>query len=341
MNETVPTTMQAVQQDKPGGPLVARQVPVPGPKAGQVLVRMAAAPINPTDLGALLGMAYRGERTYPFIPGSEGSGTVVGAGKGLRAAYLKGRRVACTTRQPGDGTWAEYMVTSAKLCIPIRTGLSLEAGAMLIVNPLTALAIFDLARRENHQAIVNTAAAGVLGGMIQRLGVRHNIPIINTVRRPEQVEQIQERGAQYVLNSKESDFVEQLGELVQRYKATLLLDAVGGNMTQQLVDAALYGSTIFAYSRLSRKDSPFNATTLLVKNLKIVGWYLPNWMREKNLVQALQLTRKAQSLVNSELHSPVRQRIPLSAAQDGLDTYLSNMSAGKVLFIMDKQTGSP
>jgi NADPH:quinone reductase-like Zn-dependent oxidoreductase len=97
-------------------------------------------------------------------------------------------------------------VTPASLCVTLNKDVSLEQGAMLLVNPLTALAIFEMARQGNHHAIVNTAAAGALGGMSVRLGRRHNIPIIHTVRRPEQVAVVRERGGEHVLLSTEADF---------------------------------------------------------------------------------------------------------------------------------------
>src|SRR5450830_690698 len=105
---------------------------------------MAAAPINPSDLGSLSGVGYRGERQFPFIPGLEGSGTVVEAGDGILPHLLNGRNVACSALLTGDGTWAEYMVTSAQSCIPLNRNVSLEQGAMLLVNPLTALAMLEI-----------------------------------------------------------------------------------------------------------------------------------------------------------------------------------------------------
>lgn len=335
MDNSIPKTMTAVQQEEPGGKLVVREVPVPRLGPNEVLVRMAASPINPSDLGSLRGASYRGERTYPFTPGIEGSGTVVAAGAGFMAGFMNGRRVACSAKQPGDGCWAEYMVTRASLCTPLNKDVGLEAGAMLLVNPLTALAVFEMAKAGNHQAIVNTAAAGALGGMIARLGKRHNIPVIHTVRRPEQVTKMQERGAVYVLNSSETDFEERLQELVQKLKATLMLDAIAGNMTNKLVEAAPYGSTILLYARLSLKDSVVNPQAMLIKQLRIQGWYLANWLRGKGLLQILMLSRRAQGFISADLQSPVRERIPLSAAQEGVEAYLSNMSAGKMLFVMD------
>lgn len=329
--------MQAVQLDAPNGKLVLRQVPVPHPRKNQVLVRMAASPFNPSDLGALSGASYQGERKFPFTPGIEGSGTIVEAGAGFMPRLLMGRRVACSALLTGDGTWAEYMVTSAGYCAPLNGSVTLEQGSMLLVNPLSALAIFEIARHGKHRAIVSTAAASALGGMILRLGKRHNVPIIHVVRRPEQAELVRSRGGEYILNSSAPDFVAQLRALTQKLSATLLLDAIGNSMTQQLADAAPYNSTILLYSRLSQKSSEIDNLIALTKNLHLDGWFLANWLGTKNLVQVLQLTQRAQSLLSSDLQSGVAKRLPLSAAQQGLESYVENMTAGKILLVADPQ----
>jgi NADPH:quinone reductase len=337
MNPSIPSTMHAAQLDEPNGRLVWREVPVPRPQAGQVLVRMAAAPINPSDLGSLSGMSYGKQRQLPFTPGLEGSGTVMEAGEGFMPRLLNGRRVACSGLPMGDGTWAEYMVTSAQVCIPLNKNVSFEQGTMLLVNPLTALAMMEIAKRGKHRAIVNTAAASALGGMILRLGKRNNIPIIHVVRRQAQVDHVRSLGGEYVLNSSDADFIEQLKTLTHKLQATLLLDAVSGNMTQQLAEAAPHGSNILLYARLSREDSVIDAVTALTKDLHLDGWYLPNWLRTKNLIQTLQLSQQAQSLLGTDLQSPVHKRVPLASAQEALEMYISNMSAGKVLLVADPQ----
>jgi len=329
--------MQAVQLDVPDGKLILRQVPLPRPRKNQVLVRMAASPFNPSDLGALAGTSYQGERKFPFTPGIEGSGTVVEAGEGFMPRLLNGRRVACSARLSGDGTWAEYMVTSAGQCIPLNSNVTLEQGAMLIVNPLTALAIFEIAKQGKHRAIVSTAAASALGWMILRLGKRNNVPVIHVVRRPQQVDLVRSRGGEMVLNSSDPDFVAQLRTSTKKLSATLLLDAIGGDMTQQLADAAPYNSTILLYSRLSQRKSEIDNLTALTMNLHFDGWFLANWLAAKNLVQTLQLAQRAQSLIATDLQSPVSQRLPLSAAQQGLESYVENMTAGKILLVADPQ----
>jgi len=336
-NQSIPSTMRAVQLDKPNGSLSLREIPVPRPQAGQVLIRMAAAPINPSDLGSLSGLSYSGKRQFPFTPGVEGSGTVVVAGEGMMSRLLNGRRVACIAPLTGNGTWAEYMVTAGQACIPLNKNVSLEQGSLLIVNPLSALAILEIAQRGNHRAMVSTAAASALGGMLVRLGKRRQFPIIHVVRRQAQADWVRGLGGEYVLNSSDADFVEQLRTLAHKLNATLLLDAISGSMTQQLVDAAPFGSTILLYSRLSGEASSIDVPTAFIKNLHFDAWFLPNWFGKKNFLQALQLSQQAQSLLATDLQSPIHKRLPLEAAQKALETYVNDMSAGKILLVADPQ----
>ena len=115
MSAALPTNMQAVLLEQPGGPLTVGQIPVPQAGPGQVLIRMVASPINPSDLGFLKG-SYGFQRPFPIVPGLEGSGTVVAAGSGLLPRLLIGKRVACSAAT--GGAWAEYLVTPASSCFP-------------------------------------------------------------------------------------------------------------------------------------------------------------------------------------------------------------------------------
>lgn len=331
----MPETMQAVQLDEYGGPLSIRQIPVPTPGPGQVLVRMAASPINPSDLGFLRG-GYR-ERPLPAVPGLEGSGTVVGAGSGLFPRLLMGRRVACTASSRSGGTWAEYMVTSATNCVPLKKNLSLEQGAVLMVNPLTALAFFDVAKRGRHAAIVNTAAASQLGQMIVRRGLKRGVPVINVVRRQEQADLLAALGAKYVLDSSEPDFNQKLRRLAHQLKATLILDAIAGKFTQQLIDASPKGSLILLYSVLSGEPARVNPNTLWFDERRIEGFHLSTWATKNNLLRVLGAAWQVQDLASTDLRSKVRQRLPLSAVQEALELYQKNMTAGKILLVMNPE----
>lgn len=323
--------MQAVQLDSPGGRVVVRQCPVPKPAPGEVLIRMAASPINPSDLAFLLGSGP--QKQFPAVPGIEGSGTVVAAGTGLLPRFLTGKRVACAAAPGSGGTWAEYMVTSARRCVALKEEVSLEQGAMLLVNPLTALAFFDIAKRGKHAAIVSTAAASALGRMIVRLGAKHGIPIINIVRRQGQMDLLRSMGADYVLNNSDANFIAQLHALTHKLSATLLLDALAGRQTQELLAAAPARSTVVVYGYLTREPSVIDSTTFLYEEKRLVGFYLPNWLAKRGLFQVLRDTSRVQQLAGEDLQTTVQGRLPLSAVQQALDLYQGNMTAGKVLLV--------
>jgi len=333
MRDGIPDSMTAVQVDAPNSLLQIRQLPIPQPKKGQVLVRMSAVPINPSDLIAISGFSYKGERRYPFTLGLEGSGTVVQTGGSMYSRTLIGRRVACSIPVGENGTWSEYVLTSEMLCVPLSKHVDFDQGSMLLANPLTAIAVIDMVRAGNHQALINTAAAGALGTMIIRMGKRNRIPIINVVRRKAQADVVRARGGENVLCSSDSDFDQQLSALVKKHNATLFLDAVGGDITRHLVDVAPYASTIVLYSRLSPELNVFDGRTVAVKHLTVKGWFLPNWINEKRLPQQLMLFRKAQSLLNSDLRTYVHRRLPLKDAQSAVDEYAKDMSVGKTLLM--------
>src|SRR6185295_8263508 len=119
------------------GGLKVLERPVPRPRRGQVLVKIAAGPCNPSDLLLLQGK-YGTLKTLPTVPGWEGAGTVVASGGGLLGRWLMGKRVACAVRSDRDGTWAEYVVVNADNCIALKAELPIEQAASLIINPLTA-----------------------------------------------------------------------------------------------------------------------------------------------------------------------------------------------------------
>lgn len=160
---TIPASMQAVQllayDGKPESITVA-EVPVPRPGPGEVLVKVYASPINPSDLMFVQGL-YGFKKALPAVAGFEGSGVVVESGPGLMARYLKGKHVACAAADAkiSGGMWAEYIVTPAQVCVPLRKNVSLEQASSMLVNPLTAWALMEEARRGRHRAVVQTAAA--------------------------------------------------------------------------------------------------------------------------------------------------------------------------------------
>jgi NADPH:quinone reductase len=331
----IPEMMNAVQLEKPGGPYVMRSVRVPVPGKGEVLVKIAASPINPSDLKRIRDIT---DPTFieTFIPGIEGSGTIVAAGEGFLPKLWLGKRVACSSPDPTSGTWAEFMLTKATYCFPIPDSISDEQGSMLLVNPMTAVAFFDIIRDDKHKALVNTAAAGALGGMIMLLGKKYGIPVINIVRGEEQVSMLVSRGAKYVLDNTDKDFAGQLQKLSHELNATIAFDPIAGSFTQQLLNALPYASTVVIYGNLSGTEEGTYLRPLLEENKKLHGFYLVNWMKENGLIKTLRNLNKVRLLLKNDFKVPVQKRFPLHQTQMAIDTYLNNMTGGKVLLIPGK-----
>jgi NADPH:quinone reductase len=223
--------------------LAERDVPAPG--ASEVVVAVEASPINPSDLGVLLGAVapdtlradgsdlvgrvppaalalYRDRLDKPLPVGNEGAGTVVAAGP--EAAGLIGRRVALF----GGQMWADYRVADAAAVVELPDDVSTAEGAALFINPLTALSMVETMRAEGHSALVHTAAASNLGQMLVRICVADGVGLVNIVRRPEQAEILRGIGATHVVDSSQPDFADRLTEAIRETGATLAFDAIGG-----------------------------------------------------------------------------------------------------------------
>ena len=337
MND-IPKTMRAVQltnyDGRPESISLSDNLPVPRPAAGQVLVKVAASPINPSDLAFLMGM-YGFKKPLPCVPGFEGSGTVVATGSGAMARFLKGKRVACTVadaRLPG-GMWAEYVVTTAAMCVPLAKNVSLEQGAMMLVNPFSAWAMVEEARKAGHKALVQTAAASALGKMVVRLGRRFDLPVISIVRRAEQGEALKQIGAQHVLDSSEADFDARLKDMCHQLSATYGIDAVAGELTGRVMKAQPKGSRMFVYGGLSLKPSEVDAGPLIFEGKVLAGFWVSAWLARKSIIEKLRIANKVQSLLASDLKSDIQAKLPLQEAPNAIDKYIRCMSAGKVLII--------
>jgi NADPH:quinone reductase len=218
---------------------------VPDLAGNEVLLAVEASPINPSDLGVLLGAVspgalrpdgpdlvgevpsetlpfYRDRLDKPLPVGNEGAGTIVAAGP--EAAAMVGRRVATF----GGSMWADYRVADAGAVVELPDDVSTAEGAALFINPLTALSMVETMRAEGHTALVHTAAASNLGRMLVRICAADGIELVNVVRRPEHAEALRELGAVHVVDSSQPDFAERLTEAVRETGATLAFDAIGG-----------------------------------------------------------------------------------------------------------------
>ena len=329
-----PKMMKAVFLEKPGGHLVMKEVNIPVPGPGEVLIKMKAAPVNPSDLARIRNTAA-GHDLATFIPGIEGSGTVVVAGKGILPRLWLGKRVACSSEYPSSGTWAEYMVTKAGNCFPLSEKINDEQGSMSLVNPLTALAFFEIIKENNHKAIINNAAASALGRMVEMLGKKQKIPVINIVRNQHQTELLKNSGSQYILDSSSFSFIEDLGKLSHDLKATILFDSVCSRQLDNIIDALPSGSSVIIYGNLSGEEHiMINPRCLIDNDIKISGFYLGRRAKKNGLLKNMMNLREVGRLMSSDMKIKIRGRFPLDRAQEAVDTYLGNMSAGKVLLVM-------
>ena len=315
------------------------ELPMPRVGPGQVLVRVAASPINPSDQMFIRGL-YGFKKPLPATPGFEGSGTVVEAGSGMMARFLKGRRVACAAADPNvaGGMWAEYVVTSAVLCVPLSKQVDMEQGATMLVNPLTAWALMEEARIGRHRAVVSTAAASAVGRMLVRLGGRSSIPTIHVVRRAEQAELLRKMGAEHVLNASAPDFDAALKDLCHKLGATIGFDAVAGEMSARVLRSQPRGSRLMVYGALSLGASQVDPASLIFQGKRLEGFWLTAWLRRKNLVSRFRVSRQVQRLLAGDLKTEIRARIPLEDAARGLEQYASNMTAGKILLMPSRTT---
>jgi NADPH2:quinone reductase len=332
--ESIPDQMTAVVLDSYTGvdALRIERRPVPQPGPNEVLVKVAATPINPSDLAFLEGL-YGFKKPTPVVPGFEGSGFVVAVGSGIMGRYLNGKRVACVSQARGDGVWAEYMVTPASLAFPLDASVSLQQGAMSVVNPLTAMAFLTFAKEGRHEVIVQTAAASALGQMVNRLCKSEGIQIINIVRREEQKELLKEQGAEIVLNSSATDFPKQLWDVCQQSQSRLAFDAVAGPLTIQLLKAMPVHSKVVVYGGLSYEPTQIEAGQLIFEGKSIEGFWLTTWMSKKSFLQSLAIWRRAQKLITTDLKSEIRMQFPLNEVQNAIKAYQSQMTGGKILLI--------
>jgi NADPH:quinone reductase-like Zn-dependent oxidoreductase len=226
-------------------------VPVPEPGPDEVVVRVEASPINPSDLGLLVGAAdmstaaASGTREAPIVTakvpqagmkamaarldqsmpvGNEGAGVVIKTGSSEAAKALMGKTVAMI----GGAMYAQYRCLRASDCLPLPAGITPAEGASCFVNPLTALGMVETMRREGHKALVHTAAASNLGQMLNKICLKDGIGLVNIVRSPQQAEILRTIGARHVVDSTAPTFIEDLARAVEETGATLAFDAIGG-----------------------------------------------------------------------------------------------------------------
>ena len=309
-------------------------VPIPVPAADEVVVRIEGAPINPSDLGLLLGPADIGSAkvtgsgadtvvTAPIPPqfmramgarvddsmpvGNEGAGVVIAAGDSPEAQALLGKMVAIL----GGATYAQHRSAKAADVLVLPEGATAAEGASCFVNPLTALSMVEVMRREGHTALVHTAAASNLGQMLNKICLADGVALVNIVRNQEQADLLRGIGAKYVVDSTAPDFIEALTNAIDETGATLAFDAIGGGkLASQILSAmevaanrkatvySRYGSStnkqVYIYGGLDTRP------TELARNFGL-SWGVNGWLLTPFLVKIGADAAKLRARVAAEL----------------------------------------
>ncbi|HWL45612.1 MAG TPA: zinc-binding dehydrogenase [Ilumatobacter sp.] len=305
-----------------------REVAAPGDD--QVVVRVEAAPVNPSDMGVLFAggdvtaaEAVHGSQPAVQLPlnpaalralqarvgrampaGNEGAGTVVAAGSSERAQALLGKVVGFLS----GNAYAEYRTLHVEQCLPMRSGTTAEQAASAFVNPLTALGMVETMRAEGHTALVHTVGASNLGLMLNRICIADGVPLVNLVRRPEQAELLRAEGAEHIVDTSADDFPEGLVAALKATGATIAFDAIGGgtladtllrSMERALSDSAeqfsTYGSAqlkqVYTYGGLDRSPT-------VLKREYGMAWAVGGWLLTPFLIK-----------IGPEAGAALRQRV--------------------------------
>jgi NADPH:quinone reductase-like Zn-dependent oxidoreductase len=327
-------------------------VPVAPPEADEILVRVEASPINPSDLGLLLGpadlstgkltqtdagpvftaaippqvmraMAARLDQSMPA--GNEGAGVVIAAGSSPEAQALLGKRVALL----GGAMYAQYRTAKAADVLPLPDDATSADGASCFVNPLTALGMVETMRREGHTALVHTAAASNLGQMLNKICLAEGVPLVNIVRSAEQARILRDIGAVHIVDSTAPTFIEDLTKAVAETGATLAFDAIGGGRlpgqiltamevaaNQRATEFSRYGSTVhkqvYIYGGLDVR------VTELARNFGMAwgigGWLLTYFLIKIGPAEAQRLRERVVAELKTTFASHYTQEISLAEA---------------------------
>ena len=354
MSQLPTTGLQLRSTIRRGGELEITLVdqPVVPPGDDEVLIRVEASPINPTDQGLLFGaadmstaqqtgsaerptivarvpeqamaaMAARIDQSMPV--GNEGAGTVIAAGSSPAAQALLGEVVAVL----GGAMYSQFRTAKAKQCLVLPPGTAAADGASCFVNPLTALGMVETMRRDGHSALVHTAAASNLGQMLNRICLKDGIGLVNIVRSAEQVARLQGQGAQHVCNASSESFREELVAALAATGATVAFDAIGGGRlaTQILsaMEAAIsrnakeysrYGSSVhkqvYLYGGLDR------GPTLIDRDVGMAwgvgGWLLTPFLQRIGPVAVQKLRERVVAELKTTFASRYTRSVNLAQA---------------------------
>lgn len=314
--------------------LAYEEIDVPKPGKGQVLVKMRCSSVNPSDL-----VFFQGNYGQPRIKGQpagfEAVGDVVASGGGFMANMLKGKRVAFVAHN--SGSWAEYVIADAATSIALRKDVRDEDGAAMIVNPLTAHAMFDMVKRSGSKAFVMTAASSQLCKLMAGLARDEGYTAISVVRRDSQMDHLRELGAAHVLNSEKKDFAERFGAVCKSEKPVLLLDAVTGPIASRMFSLMGPRARWVIYGRLTEEPTTLqDPGQFIFMTKQVEGFWLVNWMQSTPLLSKIRVIRTVQKrFASGAWQTEVAARVPLKDAHKQLPGLLAGENKGKILLVPD------
>jgi len=354
--------------------LVEVETPEPGPD--EILVRMEAAPLNPSDLALLFGPAdmttakVSGSPERPVITadipaklmkmvtarvgqslpvGNEGSGIVVAAGSSDAAQALLGKMVGLV----GGDMYCQYRCVNVFQALALEEGTTAAEGASCFVNPLTSLAMVETMRAEGHKALVHTAAASNLGQMLNRICINEGVDLVNIVRKPEQEEILKALGAKYICNSSSDNFYAELTEALVQTGATIAFDATGGGklgsdiLTCMEAAAARsmetynrYGSDV--YKQLYIYGGLDRSPTVLSRNFGfswgVGGFLLTPFLQKAGMQKAMELRAKVAAEIKTTFASHYTSEVSLAEALslEAISVYSKQATGEKFLILPQK-----
>lgn len=324
MATTIPKTMRAIVLKEDGySPdalpasqvreveryLELAEVPVPEPGPDQVLIKVTAAMVNPSDLAFIQG-GYGQPRVKGAPAGFEGVGEVV-ATKGLYAKTLKGNRVSFAVSLNGSGAWAEYAVTDAMSAISLRKDVRDEDGAALIVNPLTAAAMVEMVPKGG--AFVVSGAASQLGKLMAGLAGDNGKRMIALVRRDGPSEALKALGASHVLNETSESFAADLKAVLKEEKPTVFLDCIAGSVSARVFAAMGRDSTWVIYGKMTPEPPEIlEPGQLIFMRKKIEGFWLVSWMKNSSLMERMSAIKQVQArFADGKWKTDIKARVTL------------------------------
>ncbi len=314
---------------KPADVLRVEDVPKPEPAAGQVLVRVRARPINPSDLLTVRGL-YGALPKLPASPGLEGMGEVSAVGEGV--GHLRaGQRVIPLGV---SGTWQEYLLAPAAQLLPVPDGVSDQTAAQFVVNPLTAwiMTVEELAL-EPGEWLLQTAAGSTLGRVVLQIAKMRGFKTVNVVRRREQAEELKGLGADACICTDEEDIPERVREITGG-SLTKAIDAVGGETGAAVMRSLGRGGVMLVYGLLSGEPTPVDGGRMIFTSSTMRGFWLGDWMRTAPPDRQQAVTSEMlRSMATSEIVPPVEAEYPLSEVIAAAEHSERPGRSGKVLLV--------